>query len=118
MAVTVQAVPCLSDNYAWLLRDTASRTVAICDPGEAKPVIEAIEAGGGRCDIILLTHHHGDHIDGVEEIRARYGAKVIGAAALQGAIFAAVRSAVNRSGAKGYAHLTGVWPGERRPDPE
>jgi hypothetical protein len=45
-------------------------------------------------------------------------AKVIIAAALQGAIFAAVRAAVNRSGAKGYAHLTGVWPGERRPDPE
>ena len=45
-------------------------------------------------------------------------AKVILAAALQGAIFGAVRSAVNRSGAKGYAHLTGVWPGERRPDPE
>jgi hypothetical protein len=44
--------------------------------------------------------------------------KVVGAAARQGAIFAAVRSAVNRSGAKGYAHLTGVWPGERRPDPE
>jgi hypothetical protein len=44
--------------------------------------------------------------------------KVVGAAALQGAIFAAVRSAVNRSGAKGYAHFTGVWPGERRPDPE
>jgi uncharacterized protein DUF4235 len=45
-------------------------------------------------------------------------AKVILAAALQGAIFAAVRAAVNRSGAKGYAHLTGVWPGEERPDPE
>jgi len=45
-------------------------------------------------------------------------AKVLLAAALQGAIFGAVRSAVNRSGAKGYAHLTGVWPGERRPDPE
>lgn len=44
--------------------------------------------------------------------------KVLGAAALQGAIFAGVRAAVNRSGAKGYAHLTGVWPGERRPDPE
>lgn len=44
--------------------------------------------------------------------------KVIGAAALQGAIFAAVRAAVNRGGAKGFAHLTGVWPGERRPDPE
>jgi hypothetical protein len=45
-------------------------------------------------------------------------AKVLGAAALQGAIFAAVRATVNRSGAKGFAHLTGVWPGERRPDPE
>jgi hypothetical protein len=44
--------------------------------------------------------------------------KVISAAALQGAIFAVVRAAVNRAGAKGYAHLTGVWPGERRPDPE
>lgn len=81
MAVTVQAVPCLSDNYAWLLRDSATGTVAVCDPGEAAPVIDALEAAGGRCDIILLTHHHADHIDGVAEIRARYGSKVIGAAA-------------------------------------
>jgi hypothetical protein len=44
--------------------------------------------------------------------------KIITAAALQGAIFAAVRASVNRAGAKGYAHLTGVWPGEKRPDPE
>lgn len=81
MTVTVQAVPCLSDNYAWLLRDQATGTVAICDPGEAAPVIAALEAAGGRCDIILLTHHHGDHVNGVEEVRARYGAKVIGAQA-------------------------------------
>jgi hypothetical protein len=44
--------------------------------------------------------------------------KVLGAAALQGAIFASVRAAVNRSGAKSWQHLTGVWPGERTPDPE
>ncbi|UGS34655.1 DUF4235 domain-containing protein [Capillimicrobium parvum] len=44
--------------------------------------------------------------------------KVVLAAALQGAIFATVRAAVNRGGAKGYAHLTGVWPGEKRPDPK
>jgi hydroxyacylglutathione hydrolase len=81
MAVTVQAVPCLSDNYAWMLRDTATGTVALCDPGEAGPAIAAIEAAGGRCDIILLTHHHADHVDGVEAVRARYGSKVIGAAA-------------------------------------
>ncbi|KAA2214487.1 hydroxyacylglutathione hydrolase [Teichococcus oryzae] len=81
MPVTVQAVPCLSDNYAWLLRDQATGTVAICDPGEAAPAIAALDAAGGRCDLILLTHHHDDHIAGVEEVRARYGAKVIGARA-------------------------------------
>lgn len=81
MAVTVRAVPCLSDNYAWLLRDTATGTIALCDPGEAAPVIEAIEEEGGRLDLILLTHHHADHVDGVEALRARYGARVIGAAA-------------------------------------
>jgi hydroxyacylglutathione hydrolase len=81
MPVTVEAVPCLSDNYAWLLRDQATGTVAICDPGEATPAIAALDAAGGRCDLILLTHHHDDHIAGVEEVRARYGAKVIGAKA-------------------------------------
>jgi hypothetical protein len=44
--------------------------------------------------------------------------KVVGAAAIQGAVFAATKAAVERSGAKGFAHLTGVWPGERRPDAE
>jgi len=44
--------------------------------------------------------------------------KVLGAAALQGAIFAGTRAAVNRAGANGFAHLTGVWPGEKKPDPE
>ncbi len=81
MPVTVTAIPCLSDKYAWMLRDDATGTVAICDPGEAGPIIAALEAAGGRCDLILLTHHHGDHIDGVAEVRARFGAKVVGAAA-------------------------------------
>jgi hypothetical protein len=44
--------------------------------------------------------------------------KVLAAAFLQGAIFAVVKALVERSGAKGFAHLTGIWPGERRPDPE
>jgi hypothetical protein len=43
--------------------------------------------------------------------------KVLFAAAVQGAVFFAVRVAVNRSGAKGFHYLTGIWPGEKRPDP-
>lgn len=78
--LTIQAVPLLSDNYAWLLRD-GSGAVAIVDPGEAAPVIEALDAAGGRLDFVILTHHHGDHIAGTDELRTRYGAKVIGAKA-------------------------------------
>jgi hypothetical protein len=44
--------------------------------------------------------------------------KVLIAAAIQGMIFAVVKAAVNRAGAKSYEHLTGVWPGEKVPDPE
>ncbi len=79
--ITVQAIPLLSDNYAWLLRDSRSGAVAIVDPGEAAPVAAAIEAGGGRLDAIWLTHHHGDHIAGAEELQARFGAKMVGAKA-------------------------------------
>lgn len=43
--------------------------------------------------------------------------RVVGAAAVQGATFGVTRAVVNRYGAKGFAFLTGTWPGERRPDP-
>lgn len=81
MTITAHPVPILSDNYAWLLRDTATGATAIVDPAEPKPIIAALEQAGGRLDLILLTHHHGDHIAGTDEVRARFGAKVVGAAA-------------------------------------
>jgi hydroxyacylglutathione hydrolase len=81
MSLRVEAVPCLQDNYLWLLKDGATGAVGICDPGEAAPAIAAVEEAGGRLDAILLTHHHGDHVNGVAELKARFpGAKVIGAA--------------------------------------
>ena len=82
MAVTAQSVPILNDNYAWLLRDTATGATAIVDPAEGAPIIAALEAAGGRLDLILLTHHHGDHIADTDVVRARFpGCKVVGAAA-------------------------------------
>ena len=81
MPVSVQAVPMFSDNYAWLLRDSPSGAVGIVDPADAGAVCVAIDAAGGRLDTIFLTHHHADHVAGTDEVRARYGAQVVGAAA-------------------------------------
>jgi hydroxyacylglutathione hydrolase len=81
MSITAHAVPILSDNYAWLLRDEPSGATAIVDPADPAPIIAAIEKLGGRLDVILLTHHHADHVAGTDEVRARFGAPVVGAAA-------------------------------------
>ena len=81
MTISAQSVAILNDNYAWLLKDSETGATAIVDPADAKPIIAAIEAEGGRLDMILLTHHHADHTAGVDEVRAHFGCKVVGAAA-------------------------------------
>lgn len=81
MTLSAQAVPMLSDNYAWLLRDEATGATAFVDPADANACIAAVDAAGGRLDMILLTHHHDDHVAGTDAVRARYGCPVVGAAA-------------------------------------
>lgn len=81
MTIAIKPIACLSDNYAWWLRDPATGQTAVVDPGEAGPVAAMIRAEGTGLDWILLTHHHGDHIDGVAPLVAEFGAKVAGAKA-------------------------------------
>jgi len=81
MTISASPVPILNDNYAWLLRDSETGATAIVDPADAAPVIAAIDAAGGRLDMILLTHHHADHTAGTDEVRARFNCPVVGAAA-------------------------------------
>ncbi len=80
MALELVTIPCLTDNYAYLVR-SPSGTVALIDAPEAAPIQAALDERGWTLGAILITHHHPDHIDGVEELRARHGAKVVGAAA-------------------------------------
>lgn len=81
MALEIVVVPCLTDNYGYLLRDGATGRVAAVDAPEAGPLAAALDARGWGLDLILLTHHHDDHIQAVPPLVARYGAKTAGAAA-------------------------------------
>ena len=80
MSLQTRAIPVLSDNYSWLLRDTETGCTAIVDPGEAAPIQAVLDETGGRLDLILLTHHHADHVGGTDALRTRYNARVAGPA--------------------------------------
>lgn len=81
MALEVITVPCLSDNYAYLIRCTQTGQTGVADAPEAAPIRAALNAQGWSLDTILLTHHHDDHIAGVGELVSEFGAKTVGAAA-------------------------------------
>lgn len=79
MPLTIVTVPCLQDNYAFLLHDAASGATAVVDVPEVGPIAAELKARGWILTDILLTHHHADHIQGVPELVAATGAKVTGA---------------------------------------
>jgi hydroxyacylglutathione hydrolase len=72
------ALPAFSDNYIWMLHDDAKAVVV--DPGDAAPVEAALEQRGLRLAAILVTHHHADHVGGVDRLRTRLDGPVWGPA--------------------------------------
>jgi hydroxyacylglutathione hydrolase len=74
-------VPCLADNYAYLIHDPDTGQTAVIDVPEPGPILAALNAHQWRLTDILITHHHDDHIQGVDTLRAQTGAMVLGAAA-------------------------------------
>ncbi|MDZ4136232.1 MAG: hydroxyacylglutathione hydrolase [Paracoccaceae bacterium] len=81
MPLELVTLPCLKDNYVFLIHDAASGATAVVDVPDAAPVLAALAERGWTLTDILLTHHHWDHIDGVADLRAATGAKIWGAAA-------------------------------------
>jgi hydroxyacylglutathione hydrolase len=71
-------LPAFQDNYLWLLHD--GQRALVVDPGDAAPVQSYLAAHGLRLEAILVTHHHPDHVGGVDALRDATGAQVYGPA--------------------------------------
>jgi hydroxyacylglutathione hydrolase len=74
---SLRALPALRDNYIWMFAEAATGTALVVDPGEAAPVLRALEQDGLRLTALLLTHHHADHIGGSQELKGLFPDAVV-----------------------------------------
>ncbi|SHH49474.1 hydroxyacylglutathione hydrolase [Marivita hallyeonensis] len=81
MPLELVTLPALSDNYTYLLHDAGSGETACIDVPEAKPILDELSKRDWTLTEIWLTHHHHDHIGGVDDLLSKYDAKVTGAKA-------------------------------------
>src|SRR5258708_2043124 len=77
MAAEIRLFTCLTDNFGYLIHDPATRATASIDAPEAAPIVKALEREGWTLTDILVTHHHGDHVGGVAELKQKYKCRVV-----------------------------------------
>ncbi|MAC81809.1 MAG: hydroxyacylglutathione hydrolase [Rhodobacteraceae bacterium] len=82
MPLQIITIPCLSDNYAFLAHDATSGQTALIDIPEAAPILAALSETGWSLTHVLITHHHADHVQGLDDVLAACpGVTVVGAKA-------------------------------------
>ena len=74
----VEVIPCLQDNYSYLIIDKINNTACVIDPSESKPIINFLEKENINLKYILNTHHHFDHVGGNKDLKKKYNSVVIG----------------------------------------
>ena len=74
----VEIIPCLQDNYSYLIIDDHNNSACVVDPGEAKPIVDYLKNKNIKLKYILNTHHHFDHIGGNEYLKKKFGSIVVG----------------------------------------
>lgn len=77
MAAEIRTFTCLNDNFGYLIHDVETKATASIDAPEAGPILEALEREGWQLTDILITHHHGDHVGGVAELKQKYNCRVV-----------------------------------------
>ena len=65
----ITTIPCLADNYAYIIHDPKSNQTAVIDPGEAYPISRILRDKNWDLNFILNTHHHSDHNAGNDELK-------------------------------------------------
>ncbi len=83
MPIDVITVPCLSDNYAFVIGNSDTGEAAVVDVPEAAPINALVQDRGWTIKTVLLTHHHDDHVMGLDALDLADDAQIIGAAADQ-----------------------------------
>lgn len=81
MPVEIVTVPCLSDNYAYLVHNPENGDTALVDAPEAAPIQMVLADKGWRLTDVLITHHHADHVQGLDPLRSAFNPRVIGCGA-------------------------------------
>jgi len=76
--LNIEIIPCLNDNYSYLLCDKDTNTVAIIDPSDFNHCDKIINNKYNKLDYILNTHHHFDHVGGNQKLKEKYKSKVLG----------------------------------------
>ena len=74
----VEIIPCLQDNYSYLIIDDNNNSACVVDPGEAEPIVDYLKNKKIKLKYILNTHHHFDHIGGNEYLKKKFGSIVVG----------------------------------------
>ena len=73
----VEIIPCLSDNYSYLIYEKETNTISVVDPSDFDACDKVIKKYN-KLDFILNTHHHADHVDGNLKLKKKYSSKVLG----------------------------------------
>ena len=74
----IEIIPCLQDNYSYLIIDDSNNSACVIDPSESQPIINWLDNKNIKLKYILNTHHHYDHIGGNKDLKKKFGSTILG----------------------------------------